>query len=53
MTARFWFGRHNGKTVRAVLDADPEYIHWLVSQPVSDGAWCMALLVEFFRTVHT
>lgn len=53
MTTRFWFGRHNGKTVREVLDADPGYIHWLASRPAADGAWRMALLVQFLRTVHT
>jgi hypothetical protein len=55
--SRFWFGKHRGKTLREVLDSDPDYLIWahktvegfVLDEEILEAA-CMLWRCDLFET---
>ena len=48
-TTKFWFGKHNGKTVAEVAKSDPDYIIWLSKQP--SNHWRMTTFINHLNDI--
>lgn len=49
MATVLWFGKHKGCTVQEVLHDNPNYLTWLVAQPIKTNSWRLRILVPFLR----